>query len=293
VTVAPIVGDGVGYLVAQESVGAFDLPTGAPRWQREVPGSAVRPPQLHDDSLVVVSELDDVHHVTVFDARTGEVRWEADTGPAFLEGASPSSLVVVDDLLLTGEPLSARRLSDGEVVWTSEVTGLLGGAVELPSGLVAVAVTERLGANDLPRTDLVTVAPATGLEVTRVVVEGIFAEGVVDLLEVDGMAVLQDAGRDRVVAVDPLAGAITWDVTLPAARLGSAAELDDGRIWVALVDGRLLALDAATGAIQARTAELGVDLSDGSLAQPPVWRDGTVVVSAGLALLGVAAGEGS
>ena len=99
--------------------------------------------------------------------------------------------------------------------------------------------------------------------------------------------VLQDAGRLRLVALDPTAQDVAWETTLPAERLGGAAVLSGDRIWVPLVDGSVVAFDGVSGALVVRSTAFGVDLSDGSLAQVPVLSDGVVMVSAGLALLGI------
>ena len=76
------------------------------RWQAQLTGNAIRAPQLHDGTLLVVTEIDGRHHLTAFDAASGDVRWEADTGVAPLGLAMPSSLLVVDELVLTGDPLA-------------------------------------------------------------------------------------------------------------------------------------------------------------------------------------------
>ncbi|MFN8018012.1 MAG: PQQ-binding-like beta-propeller repeat protein [Acidimicrobiales bacterium] len=171
------------------------------------------------------------------------------------------------------------------------MTGVLGSGAVLPSGEVALTVTDAFDPADAARSAIVALDPRTGAVRHRVQLPGIVAEGFVDLVPVGRDLVVLDAGRRRLVRVDPLRGrAPVWTAELPASRLGGAARLGDGRIWLALVDGQVVALDAQTGDVAVQTSELGLDLSSVGLAQAPVEAGGTVVVTGGLLALGVPAG---
>lgn len=181
-------------------------------------------------------------------------------------------------------------LEDGATEWTADANGALGGAVRLPTGEVAATITEATDDGSEPSTIVVALDAVDGSEVRRVELDGVLGEGLVSLLHADGLVIVQDGGRRSLTAVDPIAGEERWETTLPADRLGGAAVLEDGLVWVALTDGRVLALDPLTGEELVRTSELGVDLADGSLVQAPAQAGDTVVVAAGLLLLGIPAG---
>ncbi|MFP5254534.1 MAG: PQQ-binding-like beta-propeller repeat protein [Acidimicrobiia bacterium] len=287
ITVAPAVDGGVGYVVADGRLLAFDLPGGELRWERPLTGMAMRPPQVAGGAVVVALEDGATHRLLVVNASDGEVRWQQTTGTAAAEGALFSPLAVVDGVVVAGDPVSAWSVADGALRWTSTATRALGSSAQLEDGGVAVAVLD-----DDPEaatgSEIVVLDPATGAERARTHLEGVLVEGLTDLAVADGLVVAQDAGRLRVVGVDPArpSGPV-WDVELPARRFGSGALLDDGRLWFALLDGRIVALDPVTGAERSRSAELGIDLADGSFVQQPVRVGDVVVVAAGLVALGV------
>ncbi|MGV3758922.1 MAG: PQQ-binding-like beta-propeller repeat protein, partial [Actinomycetota bacterium] len=288
VTVAPAVEAGTAYLVAGGRLLAVELPSGAIRWERPVPGMAMRPPLVADGAVVVALEDDATHRLLVVDAEDGEVRWERETGSSEAEGVLFSPLVVTDGLVVAGDPVSAWALDDGQPRWRSDADHALGGAVALQDGTIAAAVLDVEGAvEEAAGSALVVLDAATGEARSRTPLEGVLVEGLSDLALADGVVVAQDAGRVRLLGVDVAAGELRWDVSLPARRFGAAAVLEDGNLWAALLDGRLVAIDPAPGEERARSAELGIDLSDGSFVQHPLLVDGVVVVAAGLTALGV------
>jgi outer membrane protein assembly factor BamB len=291
------VADGVAYVAAQQSVVAAELPSGTTRWDAPLPGYALQPPVLAGDALVVPSTAEDQHHVSVFDRDSGRLRWTAEVG-APLSDASAAGAVVADGLVIAGDPVEARAISDGEVAWTSDAAGTVGPVALAGDDDVVLAATATLDGAD-ERGFLVALDAATGQRRWRVRTDGVIPDALSDLLvaagpEVgpeDAVAIVTTFDRRTILGVGVATGEELWRRELPAARLGQGALLD-GNAWFALVDGRVLAIDPTSGATLARSPELGIDLEDAALAQRPVLVDGTVVVTAGYTVFGLAVGSG-
>lgn len=291
VTVAATAQQGTGYVVTGGRLLRFALPDGSTEWERPVSGMAMRPPQVVGDAVVVALEDGPTHRLLVVGAADGELRWQREVGTSPVEGAMSSPLLVVDGLVIAGDPLGAWDLRTGAPQWTSPATAVLGAAGLLPDGSVAVAVVGGADVASSTGSEIVVLDPSTGTERSRTELPDVLVEGLTDLLVAGDRVVVQDAGRLRLLGVDlGSASGAAWAVELPARRLGGADLLGDGQVWVALLDGRVLAFDPSTGAETGRSPELGIDLSDGSLVQVPVLVDGVVVVAASVAGLGVAAG---
>jgi outer membrane protein assembly factor BamB len=282
------VGDGAVHVTAQEQVGAFDLRTGATRWLATAPGLALQPGVLAGSSFVVPTSDDGRFHVSVFDAATGALRWTARTGRAVVDAVS-TGVAVSGDLVIGGDPVRGRDLGTGEEVWTARVGGTIGPVAVDPAGeRVIVPVGEF---DEGEEGFLVALDVATGRTLWRASTGAMITDPLSDILIGDtggGDRIVVTLGADRrtVLGTDTRSGEERWRRELPASRLGQGALLDD-LVWLPLVDGRVVALDPASGDTVARSADLGIDLEEGALAQRPALVDGTLVVTAGLALVGV------
>ena len=282
------VADGTGYVTAQSVVGAVELPGGGTEWEAEVPGAIYQPATIAGDALVVPSSSETELHLSVFDRSTGELRWHERVGDLSSEGATTGA-AVSGDVVFGGDPLTARSLDDGSVVWRSRERDLIGSVLVLDGDTVVAGTGEfetRTGSGAV-----VAVDARTGERQWRAAAPGTPPDPLADLL-VDPDAdriVLQSGDGRTLLGIDAVTGTRAWERELPARRLGSGAAIE-GLLWFPLTDGRVLALDPADGATLGQSPSFGVDLTDQALAQRPVEAGGVVIVPAGLALLGLDAG---
>ena len=89
----------------------------------------------------------------------------------------------------------------------------------------------------------------------------------------------------NVIALDGGTGKELWRYEPTFPRLGNIT-VEDGRVWFALQNGEVLALDAESGEVVAHSNHYDLNLSYASLAQRPAFIGGRLVLGVGTYVLG-------
>ncbi|HVB68210.1 MAG TPA: PQQ-binding-like beta-propeller repeat protein [Acetobacteraceae bacterium] len=258
----PVVADGVVYTMdARARVRAFDLATGAPRWEAETRGKHVRSTNvggglgIADGVLYAANGLGDL---VALDAAHGRERWHvglgapARSGPTIVAGRV--FLTTIDDQVL------ALDTAHGQALWSYQasnaVTALLGEpAPAFADGLVVAGfasgeiATLRAESGNVVWTDTLY-APAIGGTLP-------------DIASIRGLPAISDG---RVVAIGM--GGLAVGIDLPSGRrLWSHAVAGEDSPWVAGEWAFLITLDQIITAIR---------IDDGTVAwatQLPRWKN--------------------
>ena len=271
-TIAPVVAGDVAVVVmpspdSQELV-AYDLPDGAERWRSSFAGNTLYPPSVVGDTLVV-GGVDTAGRITVtaVGAADGEVRWEAAAGtvPA---GDVAGAQVVAGTTVVGGTPLMGWDLESGEPLWASAVATEVVPAVAPDGGTVyAATVDGQVAAVDTASGEVRWSVPAPAF-----------------VGPLDGNVVASDdavvvAGSSTLSALRPTDGTLAWSRPLARSLVGGASFVD-GRIWLALADTRVFAVDPSDGAVVASFAGLRVGTWR-SIQQVPAAAGDSIVVATG------------
>ncbi len=171
------------------------------------------------------------------DLANGSVRWQADVG-----ASTHSTPSLVGDLILVAaeDGLHAMRIGDGSPLWTTTATGPVNGT---PAVVGEIAIC-RSSAGVAYGVDVESGEVSWSIDVN--------VAGDTSIAADDGVAIVGLA-NGVVVALDAMSGAERWrSDTGDGGRIGTPT-IDDGRVFVATLDGpnstghHLLALDLATG----------------------------------------------
>ncbi|MFJ3218162.1 PQQ-binding-like beta-propeller repeat protein [Kitasatospora sp. NPDC086801] len=281
------------------TVSALDLRTGTPRWSGKVASNKPADdmfgwPIAAGDGLVCVTTDSHVH---ALDAATGAVRWAAPAPEAFLSGAMDGPTISGDVFVNYDSRVHSYDAATGAARWSSplEVYGVpavVGDTVYLAAltgGISALDAKSGERRWEQPAVGKLTEQPAVHQDVLYTAASGAGSSSVSALEAATGRVLWQRddlghcgvrptsvadgtlclLGNDRVVAVDAATGRSRWTSSVPAG-LGagmSTMAVADGRVYVALNDGRLHALDLATGGLQWRDdpAEFGTEYTGLSL----------------------------
>lgn len=276
----PVVGDDRVYVTTRRSLVALDAHTGQPYWSRSLPTSAAAPPVLIDGTVRVVDTTGTIHSFT---AATGAGNHTVSFG------LHPPAYVTTSDdtvYLLTNETLRAVSLRGLTVRWERPFT-----ASSLTIGtdtdtLVAASANGTLrGVDTQTGADQWTVSLPSSV-VTPPAVQADYvgvltADGRVHALDTDdgtahwratldtptvktGIITPRSAGvyvtptPDTLVAI--VDGDVRWQRPLPADRTQPALCPTPGEVLVSTDTGRLLGIDASSGAnlwdVSVTTAEL-------------------------------------
>jgi len=85
--------------------------------------------------------------------------------------------------------------------------------------------------------------------------------------------------------LDSDTGKLLWRYEPPFPRLGNVT-VEGGRVWFALQNGEVLALDAESGETVARSNDYSLNLNGSSVAQRPAFIGGRLVLGVGTYVLG-------
>lgn len=269
------------------TVRALDLRTGAPRWSAEVASrnpadSSFGWPIAAGDGLVCVTTDSHVH---ALDAASGAVRWTVPAPRGYLSGWTDGPTVGGDVFVICDGRVHSYDAATGEARWAGPLEAACGPAVA--GGTVYLAAPAGgISALDAKTCERRWEQPAVGTLVDRPVVhEGVLylsaSAGAASTVSASTVSALDAAtGRvlwqrddlghpvvqpapvadgtlclldnDRVIAVEAGTGRSRWTSSVPdgLGRGMSTMAVADGRVYVALNDGRLHALDLATGRLQ-------------------------------------------
>jgi len=244
-------------------------------------GSSLRPPVVSGQSVLWLSTKGEASTLNSLGLGSGDVQWKASlpgTGGVITRGetayTNPASAFDLD----TGKPLwqdeaEGRQASGGPALSASGkvlFAGAAGGGGEPAS----VAAYDASGGEEIWRAEL-------GDEILNPA----------DRLRVSGEVVVAPLLSGDIVALDAGTGEEVWRYTPPEPRLGNVT-VEGGEVWFALQNGEILALDAESGGISARSNDYSLNLSSTSVSQRPVFVGGTLVLGVGTYVLGFEAPEG-
>jgi outer membrane protein assembly factor BamB len=109
-----------------------------------------------------------------------------------------------------------------------------------------------------------------------------------DRVWLDGERLIVPTQSGRVIALEPASGAQRWQYQPAPARFGAiTVSTASGRIWLALQNGAVLALDTATGKPVARFSDITLNLTHYNLAQRPVIIGDKLIAALGVRLYGL------
>jgi outer membrane protein assembly factor BamB len=244
-------------------------------------GSSLRPPFVAGQSVLWLSTKAGANTLYSLDLGSGDVRWKvslAGTGGVIARGKTAYA-----------NPASAYDLDSGKLLWQAKTGERLasGGPALSASGKVLFAGTS--GGDGEPAA-VTAYDTSDGEEIWR----SALGDEIVnpsDRLWAIGDVVIAPLHSGDVVALDAGTGEEVWRYTPPEPRLGNVT-VEGGEVWFGLQNGEVLALDAESGEISARSNDYSLSLNNTSLSQRPVFVDGTLVLGVGTYALGFEAPEG-
>ena len=232
---SPAIAAGVLVVSAGDGVYGLDAATGAVRWQLPAEAPVKSAPAIDGGSVYV--GLPDGSLAAV-DLQTGALRWRTSVGGAITRAPS-----VADSLVFAGGDgghVAAARTADGTVAWRAEVGPGNVGTTAVRDGVVYA--TSGLGAGADAAHVLVALEESTGVERWRFSASsgeelyvGAIGDGLAYVVGLDGFVYALRQGT------------VVWSHDA-GAPIGSVAALAGGLLYVSASSGRVLALDAASGA---------------------------------------------
>lgn len=269
------------FTIIGNTLVATNLGDGTQAWKSEGATTSYRPVTVTKDMVMWTQlEFDQtgagvVHGtVTALDRATGEVRWQN----AMQGRGLPSGVTVHDSVVYTAEP-AAYDLATGEQKWRATfdgwtvgepVTSADGQVLYVPASREETGIVLALDARD----GKVLWQKPTSTDTPSFVDKAHRAEDTVIVSGLDG----------TVSALNAADGALRWNLKPPAPRLGTLS-VQDGRVWMMLQDGRVMAVDAETGEPTAQFSDVDVNMS--GVTQHPIVVGGTVIVPYGTVLMGL------
>lgn len=245
-------------------IAAYRVADGALLWQEAPPVAYIISPPLVAPGLVIFSAQSrangDPLVLYALDVATGAVRWSAYT-PGLLASLNQLALVVSGALLvesLTSGAVSAVRLSDGQAVWSRQVTQGAASLSLITSSQLLYAYDDVSGVIALRPTDGAIVWRSRETLIPTYSGRWLSFSGA----HLYACASSGGASLPALIALDPTTGAHRWSYQLAC---GAVAPVESaGAVYV--TDARsLVALRASDGAVLWRDAIAQPDLSYTSL----------------------------
>jgi outer membrane protein assembly factor BamB len=283
--VEPVLAGDLLILTTGNGMTALRMAEGSEAWKASG-GTAVRPPVVTADTVVWSAALPDGTgaRLMALSASAGEARWTRD----FAGIAVPGGLTADGDAVYASAPVARFNVATGETVWEApELTGGTGSPTLAPDG--RVLYVGRL--DPVAGGEVVALSSETGAILWR----SPLGQSALSLLErpwVSGDTLLIPTLDGLALGLDAQTGAIRWQASLPAARFG-AVTVADGRAYMALMNGQVVALSVEDGRIAARGGDREGGLEGYAFAQRPLLAGGRVVVSFGSSLRGFSLAEAS
>ncbi len=228
------------YLVGNDgTVHALSLDQGIERWQTKLGATASASPLVADGLLIVGDSTGTVH---ALDTDDGSARWtQATDGPISGAAARIGDVAIVGTTSGTGYAID---LSTGSIRWSTPLGGSISTSVAVADGTAYVGAGRNLSA----------VAVSDGRIRWQ---EAVSASGRIGTPTAAGGLVFAATGLDAddpsvhgIVALDVSNGAARWRFESPTRAVVYTPAVVDGRAYIVGEDGRVVALDAASGALQ-------------------------------------------
>jgi outer membrane protein assembly factor BamB len=293
-TGSPVIADGVAYVGVRDEndtvvsgVHAVDLESGRTKWTFPTPSSVHGTPAVEGDTVLIPSLRGALYAV---DARNGELRWkrepEPNTPPVNQRSYSYYSPAVADGVVYwpyqtrygkaSRGLLAAHDVRTGEVKWESPMTG-----ATMSDGTPAVA-DGRVYVGNETADRVIAYDAATGAQLwTATARLGGWQDAAPTAA--DGRVFI--GSNNRVIARDATTGADLWqhqspDVSfIPQNATPSAPAVAGNTLYMGFPNGRVTALDVASGAVVWSVRLPGQAYLGGVLSPPAVSGD-TVYVGA-------------
>ncbi|HJQ29015.1 MAG TPA: PQQ-binding-like beta-propeller repeat protein [Rubrobacter sp.] len=266
----PVVTGDTLLVASGETLHAVHLPDGEPLWQFEG-GVSFRPPVAAGEKVLWLSASGNSHTLRALDLGTGKVLWEAPV--------SSTGGVVVRGRTAYANPASAFDLETGRPLWHAETGSSASGgpALSEPGDVLFAGAGGGQGS-------VVAVDTRSGDQLWRAELEGEIVDPSDRLWISDDVLVVPTFSGD-VIALDSSTGEKLWRYEPPLPRLGNVT-VDRGSVWFALQNGEVLALDAESGKVVARSNDYSLNLNSSSFAQRPAFVGGKLVLGVGTYVLG-------
>jgi outer membrane protein assembly factor BamB len=281
---------------------AVHLPDMKPLWQVKTGGLSLQPAVVAGDVALLLAETTAVSstagapkHSTLYaiDLSSGAVRWQqAGSGYNTLGGVTADTSRWV---AYVSTPPAAFDLRTGKRLWLANPQGLAtGGAALSPQGdTLYVGLYDPL--NDTG--SLAALNTADG-HVRWQTPLGKDVLATLDRPWISGSSSSSSSSYNvivpllggAVVALDASDGHVRWQHKDAQLRFGNIAVIDGLRgaqVWLALQNGDVLALDATTGNLAARSHNVAVNLSSYNFSQHPLLIGDRLVVVLGLKVIGL------
>jgi outer membrane protein assembly factor BamB len=272
----PVVADDTLLAASGEALYAAGLPDGEPLWRIEG-GTSFRPPVVAEERVLWLPtpRNRDPSILRALDFGTGKVLWEA---PLPSAGG-----VIVRGETVYANPASAFDLETGRPLWRAKTGGSspTGGPALSESGnFLFVGATSEDGQTG----SVAAVDTKGGDELWRVDLAG-EAVNLSDRLWTSGEVVVIPTFSGNVIALDGGSGNELWRYEPTFPRLGNVT-VEGGRVWFALQNGEVLALDAESGEVVARSNDYSLNLTSANLAQRPAFIQDKLVIGVSTYVLG-------
>ena len=269
---------------------AIHLPDGKVLWQVQTGGLSLQPAVVAGDTVLILAEQPadggTSKHNTLFaiDLVSGAIRWQQSAS-----GFSTVGGVMADaarGVAYISTPPMAFDLHTGQRLWAADHTQSTGGIA-----LSAQGETLYVGLYD-PLTDGGSIAALNTADGSRrwQISLGKDVLATLDAPHPRGEDVIVPLLSGKVIALDAASGAQRWTYQPAQPRFGNV-NLLNGRVWLALQNGELLALDAMTGKPAARFSNVALSLTGYSFAQRPVQIGNRVIAVLGVRIVGLENGD--
>ncbi len=280
--VEPAVAQDTLLAVAGSQLHALSLPDLQPRWTASGQGGSWQPPVAAGGMALWLegSAGEGLNQglLHAFRLADGQVQWQVELAPFYMAGG-----VVVDgETVYVSTPPGAYELATGGRRWQAALPGPgLGGPGLSPDGHTLYVGLVHPEGND----GQVAALDTSGGVARWVATLPGDALSPVDRIWPDRETLVVPGLGGTLYGLDARDGQERWRYTPPGPRLGTIT-VAEGRVWLALQDGAVWGLDAASGRPVARFQQMELNLAQMSFAQRPALLRDTLLVPLGIMLLG-------
>ncbi|MCZ7570423.1 MAG: PQQ-binding-like beta-propeller repeat protein [Ardenticatenaceae bacterium] len=284
----PVVAGDTLIVIAGDTLSAVTLPDLKPLWQFRGRGTSNRPVTVAGQTVLWLTEAEESATgsaqgtLYALDLASGALRWQA----PLERGGFVGGALVHGGTLFVSTPPAAFDLATGELRWQADIGGqpVAGPALDEAGETLFVGLIEADG-----QTGAVAAINTEDGSLRWHINLGKNVVSPFEPLWLRGEALVlpffTGIGSNRVVALDAATGAERWHYDLPGPRLG-ALTVTGNRVWLALKNGHMLALDVDSGQPVARFSDLEVNLSDAARVQRPALIGHRLILPVGSMLLG-------
>jgi outer membrane protein assembly factor BamB len=269
---------------------AVHLPDAQALWHVQT-GLSLQPAVVAGDTVLLLAEGpkegNTAKRNTLFaiDLASGSVHWQHSVSGNFNTVGGVQADAARGVVYISTPPM-AFDLRTGRQLWQAQQTQATGGAA-----LSAQGETLYVGLYD-PQADGGSIAALNtadgSLRWQTSLGKDVLAT--LDRPSLHGTDVIVPLLSGKVIGLDAATGTQRWRYTPTQPRFG-AIGLIDGRVWLALQNGELLALDATSGQPAARFNNVALNLAGYSFAQRPLQIGNRLIAVLGMRVIGLKDGD--